>query len=145
MILKLNIHNASFRKAFCVIFILLISISFPFGGAFAKSCQGGPDCANCVELAHSHMPWAVADMDNNGCRPGDHNGTCSFETDRSPDESNRVALTIRSDHHASSGIFAAVSDLIDQPNPSREFRLHFDSAEIDGAIPIYLLNDSLLC
>jgi hypothetical protein len=145
MISRLNIFTEFSRKACCVIFILLISISFSFGGTPAKSCKGGSDCASCIELAHSHVPGAVADMENNGCRPGEKTGTCGFEAGRIADEFNGIALIVRSDHYESSGIFAAVSDLNDQPNPSRELRLQFDSPDIDGAVPIYLLNDSLLC
>jgi hypothetical protein len=145
MIDKLNIINAYSRKACCIIFILFISISFSIGGAQAKSCKGGPDCANCAGPAHPHAPGAQAGMENNGCRPGDKNGTCGFEDDRSPDEFHGFALATRSENHNFSGIFNAVSDEYVLSHLFLEVPLPFHSPSGGGTTPIYLINRSLRC
>jgi len=145
MNLKSNILLALSRKAVCIIFILFISINFSFGSALSKNCKGGPDCVNCALLARPHAHGAESGMQNSRCQTDEKTGTCGFEAGRIADEFNGIALIVRSGHHESSGIFTAASDLNDQPNPSREFLLQFDSLDIYGAIPIYLLNDTLLC
>lgn len=142
---KLNILNSPPRKILCFFIVLLISFNFSVGGVQAKICKGGPDCANCVELTHSHMPGDVAEMENNSCRPGDKNTTCGFVAGHRPDEANRIALTVRSDPQKFSGIFMVESDEYNRPSPSGEFPSQFDSPHIYGAVPIHLLNDSLLC
>ena len=145
MQLKPNIIIALSRKAVCITFILLISVNFSLGSALSDDCKGGPDCANCVAWEHSYMPGDVAEMENTSCRHGDKNTDCGLETGRIPDDANRIALTDRSDSHAYSGIFRAESDVSTRPNLSERSPSQFDSPEIDGVIPLYLLNDSLLC
>ena len=145
MKLNPNIFITFSRKVVCIIFIMLISANFSFSNALSNDCKGGPGCANCVAREHFNMPGTVAGMENNSCSPGDKNTTCRFETGRIPDDANRIALTVRSDSHEFSGIFVAKSDEYNQPNLSKEFSLPFDTPDIDGGIPIYLLNNSLLC
>jgi hypothetical protein len=145
MNLKSNILFARSRKAVCIIFILFISIYFSFGSALSKNCKEGPDCANCALLASPHAHRPDTGINNNRCQADGKTGACGFEAGRSPDESNRFALTVRSGQHAFSAIFTTESVIYNQPNPSGEVILKNDSPEIDGSIPIYLLNDSLLC
>ena len=132
-------------KAVCITLILLISANFSFGSVLPNHCQGGPGCANCFEPAHSHMTGDATEMENSICWPGDKNTNCGFEAGRMPDDANLIGLVVRSNSHAFSGIFVAESDVHTRPNPSGKLLSQFDSPELDGAIPIYLLNDSLLC
>jgi hypothetical protein len=145
MIVKLNIRNAFSRKACCVIFILFISISFSLSGAVAKSCKGGPDCLNCVELAHPHVPGEMADMENHGCGSGQKDGTCGIEAGQSPDEFHGIVSALRPDNHEFSGIFTAGSDEFDQSYLSRQIISLFLSPDSGKITPIYLLHQSLLC
>ena len=145
MHIKLNIFHVLSRKAVCIIFIMLISVNFALGGALAKSCKGGPDCANCVALAHTHVPGAEAGMGNFGCRPGDKNDTCGFEAGRIPNEFYGITSAFRSDNHEFSGIFTAVSDGYGPSYLSREFISLFLSPDSGRITPIYLINQSLLC
>ena len=142
---KSNIINLAPRKVFSISLILFMCFNFYVLGAQAKICKGGPNCANCIELAHSHIPGSVAEMENPGCRPGDKNTDCSFETGRIPHDANRIALMYGTELYAFPGIFMAESGVYTRPNPSGKLSSPFDSPIIDGAIPIYLLNDSLLC
>ena len=142
---KLNILAALLRKGVCIAFMLLISVNFSVGSSLSNTCKGGPDCANCADSAHSHMPGATAQMENTNCRPGDKNTTCGFEAGRTPDDANRIALTVRSDPYEFPGIFVVRSEVHTRPNSSGDFPLQFDSPDTNGAIPIFLLNDSLLC
>ena len=145
MILKLNIRNVFFRKACCVIFVLLISISFSLGGALAKSCEGGPDCVNCVELAHPHVPGEMADMENHGCGPGQKDGTCGIEAGQIPDEFHGLVSAARPDNHEFSGIFTAASDGFGQSYLSAEIISLFLSPDSGKITSIYILHQSLLC
>jgi hypothetical protein len=145
MNLKPNILIAILRKAVCIIFILFISTNFSFGSALSKDCKGGPDCANCALLAGPHAHGPDAGMQNNRCQADEKTGTCGFEAGQGPDDASRIALTVRSDQREFSAIFVAQSVVYKRPDFSGEFLLQFDSPDIAGAIPIYLLNDSLLC
>jgi len=145
MILRSNIFNAFPRKACCVIFVLLISISFSFGGALAKSCKGGPDCLNCAEASHPHVPDTDAGKENHGCGPGQNDGSCGFESGRSQDEFQVIVSTVRPDNHESSGIFKAASDEFDPSYLSGEIISLFLSPDSGKITPIYLLHESLLC
>ena len=145
MMVQFHIVTAFTRKACYIIFILLISISLSFGGIQAKSCKGGADCLNCAEQAHRHVSGPHAGMVNQGCGPGQRDGTCGFEASHSPDEFHGIVSVGRLDNHEFCGIFTAASDACGQSDFSSEFLLRFDSPNTDGPIPIYLLNDSLLC
>lgn len=145
MNLKPNILIALSRKAVCIIFILFMSINFSFGSVLSKNCKGGPDCANCALEARSHAHDAEAGMQNSRCQTDEKTGTCGFEAGQGPDDASRIALTVRSDQREFSAIFVAQSVVYKRPDFSGEFLLQFDSPDIAGAIPIYLLNDSLLC
>ena len=142
---KFNILNLASRKVFSISIILFMSFNFSVLGSQAKICKGGPDCANCIELAHSHMPWVVAEIENSSCKSGFRNTDCGFEDGPIPDDANRIALTDRLDSQAFSGIFKTESVVYTRPNPSCKFPFQFDSRIINSAIPVYLLNDSLLC
>lgn len=145
MILKLNICNAFFRKACCVILILLINVSFSLGGALAKRCEGGPDCLTCVEQAHPHVHGEMADMENHGCGSGQKDGTCGVEAGRRPDEFHGIVSPARPDIREFSGIFTAASDELDQFYLSREIISLFLSPDSGKITSIYLLHQSLLC
>jgi hypothetical protein len=145
MVLKSNIGNIFSRKVCCVILILFISISFSLNGAMAKSCNGGPDCLNCVELAHPHVPGEMADMENHGCGSGQKDGTCSFEAGRSPDEFHGIVSAARPDNHEYSGIFTAGPVEFDPSYLSGETISLFLSSDSGKTTPIYLLHQSLLC
>jgi hypothetical protein len=153
MILKPNIRNAFSRKVCCVILILFISISFSFSGALAKNCKGGPDCLNCVKLAHPHVPGEMADnvagqmadMQNHGCGSGQKDGTCSFEAGRSPDEFHGIVSAARPDNHEFSGIFTAGPEGVGQSYLSGEIISPILSPDSGKKTPIYLLHQSLLC
>lgn len=145
MIKGLNILNAFLRKACYIIFALFLSISFSLGGALANGCKGGPGCMNCAQLAHLHVPGAVAEMENHDCWPGDNNGTCGVETNQNPDEFRGIASAVRSDNHAYSGIFTAASGEQGQSHLSEKSLSQFRSRGSVRITPIYLLNHSLLC
>jgi hypothetical protein len=145
MILKLNICNAFFRKVCCVIFILLINISFSLGGALAKSCKGGPDCLNCVELEHPHTPGMDTGLKNHGCGYGQKDGTCGFEAGRGPDEFHGIVSAVRPDKCEFSGIFTAASDEFGQSYLSGEIISLFLSPDSGKITSLYLLHQSLLC
>lgn len=145
MKIKSNIRSALLRKAGCIAFILLISVNFAFGNVISNHCQSDPDCANCIAAVHSHMPGTMAEMENNTCSSGDKNTTCGYETGAVPEGANRIALTVRSNPHELSGFIVAGSDINTRPNPSGTVSLQFDSPPANGTIPIYLLNDCLLC
>ena len=145
MIKDLNILNAFPRKACYIIFTLFLSISFSLGGVLANGCKGGPDCLNCAQLAHLHVPGAVADMENHGCWPDDNNGTCGVENNQNPDEFHGIVPAIRSDNHAYSGIFSDAPGEHTQSHLSGELRSQYRSHGKVRITPIYLLNHSLLC
>lgn len=145
MKLKSNILVALSRKTVCIAFVVLISVNFSFGNVLSNHCKGGLDCADCVAPAHSHMPGTIAQTENNTCGSGDKNTTCGYQSGRIPADANRIALTLRSDPHEFSGIFVAKSEVNNRPNPSAEFPLQLDSTDMNATIPVYLLNDSLLC
>ena len=145
MILNPNIFISLSRKAICIAFILLVSVNLSFGNALSNHCKGGPDCANCMSVAHSQMPWTVAAMESNDCSSGNKNNTCGFENGRMPEDANHIAVTVRPDLHELYGISVTKSDVNTRPNPSGKLPLQFNSPFIDMAKPIYLLNDSLLC
>ena len=111
----------------------------------AKSCEGGPDCLNCAEAAHAHVPGTDAGKENHGCGPGQKDGTCGFEADRSPDQFHGIVSAVRSDNHEFSGIFTAASDEFDPSYLSGEIISLFLSPGSGKITSIYLLHESLLC
>ena len=145
MNLKLNIVNVFSRRTLCIMFILLVGISFSAGGVMANSCQGGAGCLNCAAAAHPHIPGMDAEMANQGCRSAEQNSSCGFETGRSADEFDRTAAVVKSGTHPYSGIFSAASDESDQAHLYREFITQFQNPDRSELTPIYLRNLSLLC
>lgn len=145
MMVQFHIVTAFTRKACYIIFILLISISLSFGGIQAKSCKGGADCLNCAAQAHRHFPGTHAGMENQGCGPGQEDSPCGYEASQPPDGFHGIVSAGRLDNHEFCGIFSVASGEGGQCNFSGKFLQQFDSAKIDEAIPIYLLNASLLC
>lgn len=142
---KLNILHAYSRKALCITFLLLIGFSFSAGGVLANSCQGGPDCLNCVAAAHPHIPGMDLEMVNQGCQSAEQNRSCGFETGHSADEFDNIAAVVKSGTHTYSGIFSVASDESDQADLYREFITQFQNHYRSDLTPIYLLNQSLLC
>jgi len=145
MVFKFNIVSAYVRKACAILFILLISISFSVGGAQAKTCKGGADCLICVQQAHPHVSGSHAAAENLGCGPGQKDSQCGYEASQRRDGFHGIVSAGRPDNHEFSGIFSVASGEGGQCNFSGKFLQQFDSAKIDEAIPIYLLNASLLC
>ncbi len=145
MNIDLNILKPFCRTAICIILMLFISIGFSFGGALANSCQGGADCFICAELPHGHVPVAAAEMEDPGCRPVGQNSACGFETSQNPAEFQGIASSVRSYHPVNTGIFSAASDRYDPALLPGEFISQFRLSDSNGAVPIYLLNHSLLC
>jgi hypothetical protein len=132
-------------RAICIVFTLLIALSFSAGGVQANSCQGGADCLNCAAAAHPHIPGMDVEMFNPGCQSAEQNSSCGFEAGRSADEFDRLATVAESGTHTSSGIFSAASDQSDQADLLREFITPVQNLDNRELTPIYLLNLSLLC
>lgn len=145
MNLKLNILNVFSRRTLCIIFILLVGISFSVGGVMANSCQGGAGCLNCAAAAHPHIPGMDADMANQGCQPADQNRSCGFESGHRPNEFDRIASVVGFGTYPYTGIFIVASDKFDPTSlPGMPIsRIQFDDR--GGSSPIYLSNRSLLC
>ncbi len=133
------------RTAICIISIVCISVGFSFGGALASNCQGSADCLVCAELPHWHVVGKAANMENpGGCQPGGQNSTCGFEASQAPDEFHGIVSSVRSYNPGNTGIFTAASDGFDPGLLPVEFLSEFLLSDSDGAIPIYLQNQSLL-
>lgn len=152
--MKLNptILSVLLRQTAYIILILFIAVNLSFGSALSKNCNGGPDCAKCAPLARSHAHPTHQDMQpvhkgmqNDGCQTADNASTCGFEAGRSPEELERIALAFRSDLHGFSGIIAAKSVVYKQSHPYGAFLIPIDSSDVNGTIPIYLLNNTLIC
>lgn len=144
MNLERNILKPFCRTAIYIISILCISVGFSFGGAVANNCQGGADCLVCAELPHGHVAGAAADMKNPGCPPDEQNSTCGFEARQEPDEFYGIVSSVRSYNPVNTGIFTAASDGFDLSLLAGEFISKFLLSDSDGAVPIYLQNQSLL-
>jgi hypothetical protein len=145
MNLQLNIRNKPSRIAIYLSFLMLFaSISASFGNAMANTCQRGADCLVCNERPHGHVPGVRADMQNPGCPPDGQNGTCGFEGDQSPDKFYGILASVRSYSPVNTGIFTAAPNGFDACLLSGEFISKSLLSDSDGAVPIYLQNQSLL-
>ena len=142
---RLNIFTVFSRKAIYVVFTLLIALSFSAGGALAKSCQGGADCIICAAAVHPHLPGMDVEMVNPGCQSAEQNSSCGFEAGRSANELDSMATVAESVTHPYSGIFSAASVDFDQAYLYQGFITQFQYPDRGKLIPIYLLNNSLLC
>ena len=145
MNLNLNILNVFSRRTLCIIFILVVGISFSAGGVMADSCQGGIGCLNCAAEAHPHIPGMDADTGNHSCQPDGQNRSCGFEVGHRADKFDRIAAVAESGTHPYSGIFSAASDESDQAHLHQVFITQFQYPDRGELTPIYLLNQSLLC
>ena len=142
---ELKIRTAFLQKLLSIILIVLMGIGFSFGGALAKSCQGGADCRICAELSHGHVRGTAAGMENPGCASGGQNSTCGVEASQDPDELRSMVSSVRSYQQEYTGIFAAVTDEYGQNLLPKEFVPQILLSDSGGASPIYLLNQSLRC
>ena len=145
MSVKSKIRKGFARKAICIGFVLLISISFPLSGVMADSCKGGVGCLDCTEPAPSHVPGTHTEMAPHDCQSAEQNSTCGFETSQRPDEFHGIVSSARSYHPAYFGIFAAGSDEYGLFHIPGDFISQFPLLDSGGQTPIYLLNQSLLC
>jgi hypothetical protein len=145
MSLELKIHGAFSHKALSIILAVLISIGFSFGGAMANSCQGDADCPVCVEAPHGHASDAAPGVQDPDCPPAGQNSTCGFEASQDPDGFRSIVSPVRPYRQVYAGIFAAVSDEYGQIFLQKEFVPQILLSDSDGAAPIYILNQSLLC
>jgi hypothetical protein len=144
MNLDRNILKPFCRTAICIISMLILSIGFSFGGALASNCQGGADCLVCAELPHGHVAGEAANMENPDCSPGGQNGTCGFEARQDPDEFHGIVSSLRSYTPVNPGIFTAASNGTVPSLLTGEFISKFVLSDSDGAVPLYLQNQSLL-
>jgi hypothetical protein len=144
MNLDRNILKLFCRTAICIISMLILSIGFSFGGALASNCQGGAGCLVCAELPHGHVAGRTADMQNPGCTPGGQNGSCGFEAHQDPDEFHGIVSSVRSYNPVNTGIFTAASNGTVPSLLTGEFISKFVLSDSDGAVPLYLQNQSLL-
>ena len=142
---QFNTRPGFIKKALRIMLIVLMGFGFPIGGALASSCEGGADCPVCAELPHGHVPAAAADMQSQGCAPVGQNSSCGFETGKDPDIFHSIVSSARSYHQAHAGIFAAVSAKFGQPLLAKEGIPQFLLSDTGRPIPIYLVNQSLLC
>ena len=144
---KLVIHTrtAFLQKALNIILIVFMSLGFSFGWALADNCKGGADCLVCAERPHGHIPVAAADMENTGCLPGGQKSPCGFEASQNPDGFHGIISAVRSYHQPYAGIFAMVSAEFGQTLHPKEYLPQILLSYSDETIPIYLLNQSLLC
>lgn len=142
---KAHIRGEFSRKALSITFFLLIGFSLSAGGVLANMCQGGPDCFNCAETAHPHIPGMDIEMVNQSCKSAEQKSSCGFETGHSADEFDRIAAIAESGTHTSSGIFSAARDGSDRAHVHRGFIAQFQVFDRGRLTPIYLLNHSLLC
>ncbi len=83
-------------------------------------------------------------MENPGCPPGGQNSTCGFEASQALDEFHGIVSSVRSYNPVNTGIFTAASDGYGLSLLPGEFISQFLLSDSDGAVPIYLQNQSLL-
>lgn len=141
MNIKLNIS-----KTIVLIFLaLFISMGLSPGGALADNCQGGAGCFICAELPHRHVPGAVAGMADSDCQTAGQDSNCGIQTSQIPDDLKGIVSSVRSHHQVHTGIFAAVFDEYAQTRLTAEFFPQFLLPDPGGTVPIYLINQSLLC
>ena len=124
---------------------VLMGVGFSFGAALANGCEGGPDCQVCAEVLHGHVPGAAADMQAPGCTPDGQNSSCGFESGRDPDNFRSTVSSAGSHLQSHAGIFAAASDEFGQPLLAKEPIPQILLSDSGRPIPIYLINQSLLC
>lgn len=86
------------RKMVCIIFILLVGISFSTGGVMANSCRGGIGCLNCAAETHPRIPMD-ADTGNHSCQPDGQNRSCGFEVGHRSDKFDSIAPVTESGTH----------------------------------------------
>lgn len=142
---KLKILTVSSRKTLCIVFALLIALSFSAGGVLANSCQGGADCIYCAAAVHPHIPGMDMEMVNQGCQSAEQNSSCGFKSSTSADDFYSMAAVVKSCTQPYFGIFTAASDESDQTHLYQEFITQFQYPDRGELTPIYLLNLSLLC
>jgi hypothetical protein len=145
MKLKIKISNAFFRKAFCIILVLLLSVYFFVGAAVGNSCDGGAGCLNCAEPMHPHLPAMNMDMAPHGCLPLEQNDTCRFEIGPDSHRFQAIIPTVMTDQNGAGHIFSTIA-VDDSPAQTAEKfilqPLYYDTIP---TTPIYLIIQSLLC
>ncbi len=145
MNIKLNKLYVFSRKTLCIIFILVVGLSFSAGGVMADSCQGGIGCLNCAAEAHPHIPGMDADTGNHSCQPDGQNRSCGFEVGHRADKFDRIASAVEFSTDQYCGIFFVASDKFDPTLLPEVLISQLQYPDTGGSTPIFLLNRSLLC
>ena len=145
MKLKSNIHTLVTNKTLSIPLILIFSICLFVTHAFAGGCDGGESCFKCSQMDHRHPTGPQSSINPNGCQPGTPNNACGITASRIFDSQDFLISTVRVDNHEDSSI---------PPGPAIDYSrdLFFNSSispvhssVVTIALPIYLLNLSLLC
>lgn len=99
----------------------------------------------CVELPHGHGAGMAVNVQKPGnCSAGGQNSDCGFETSQEPDKFHFIVSSIRSYNPLNTGIFTTASDGYEPSFPPDGFISQVLLSDSDGAVPIYLQNQSLL-
>ncbi len=145
MKLKSNIRTLVTNKTLSIPLILIFSICLFVTHAFAGACNGDENCFKCSQRDHRHPTGPETGFKPYGCQPGTPNNACGITASRIFDSQDFLISTVRVDNHEDSSIPAgpAIDYGTDIFSNSSISPVH--SSVVTIALPIYLLNLSLLC
>ena len=145
MKLNSNIHTLVTNKTLSIPLILIFSICLFVTNGFAGGCDGGESCFKCSQMDHRHPTGPETGLKPYGCQPGTPNKACGITASRILDSQDFLISTVRVDNHEDSSIPAgpAIDYSTDIFSNSSIAPVH--SSVVTIALPIYLLNLSLLC
>ena len=145
MKLKSNINTLVTNKTLSIPLILIFSICLFVTHAFAGACNGDENCFKCSQRDHRHPTGPETGFKPYGCQPGTPNNACGITASQIFDSQDFLISTVRVDNHGDSSIPAgpAIDYSTDIFSNSSIAPVH--SSVVTIALPIYLLNLSLLC
>jgi|GEM_PF-2071611 len=142
---SMNILSGLTRIFLVVTIILFLSVSLLSSISLAGACSKEKGCIHCYMPVPHHEASAKSNTSAHHCRPWTQDVPCDFSGNRIPEFANRIALSETSDNSGWAGLnsLANAASSVDSSVTDGKFIVNTRAA--DSALPLYLLNLSLLC